>query len=311
MPSAIKRIVRPVALPLLHGWQYISNVVRHPWYLKKQAEEGQKALEDAVPILEDVNGFRFALYPYDQPHLMELLARKADAGDFQAIPRLVHPGDIAFDVGAHAGVYSALLSRLCGPNGRVWSFEPVPETYWRLRENLALNRCDSVFPVQAAVCEKNGSATINLFGARHSEWNGLGRPTMRVSEDSRVSPCASIEVRACTLDAFCSAERIDRVNFLKVDVEGFELSVFCGAEALLTARRIDYICFEISQQPLKGAGVESRRVFEKLTVYGYHSYRLDRTTGRFEGPILDTSEDWENFYASAIDLTALNPGGAV
>ena len=69
---------------------------------------------------------------------------------------------------------SVLLSRLCGPNGHVWAFEPVPETYWRLRETLALNRCDNVIPVRAAVFEKNGVAKMNLFEPEHSEWNTFG-----------------------------------------------------------------------------------------------------------------------------------------
>jgi FkbM family methyltransferase len=214
----------------------------------------------------------------------------------------VRPGDVAFDVGANIGIYTALLSRLCGPTGRVFTFEPVPDTYWRLRESLALNRCGNVIPVQSAVCERDGTARINLFDAHFSEWNSLGMPSMFNLDGSRISPHDSVEVPACTLDQFCAAEKIERVNFLKVDVEGFELSVFKGAERLLRERRVDFLCFEISQEPLKGAGVESRQVFQALEALGYSSYGLDRTTGKFYGPIRDSSEEWMNFYASTSDL---------
>ena len=107
------------------------------------------------------------------------------------------------------------------------------------------------------------------------------------------------------MDQFCETERIERINFLKVDVEGFELSVLRGAERLLKEHRVDYICFEISKEPLKGAGVESRKVFAALESHGYQAYRFDKTSGSLQGPIQDTSEDWTNFFASWRNLSRL------
>jgi len=66
---------------------------------------------------------------------------------------------------------------------------------------------------------------------------------------------------------------------------------------------VDYICFEISQEPLKGAGVSSRLIFEALETHGYLAYRFDEAEARFHGPIQDTSEYWANFYASWVDLS--------
>jgi hypothetical protein len=74
---------------------------------------------------------------------------------------------------------------------------------------------------------------------------------------------------------------------------------------LLRERRVDYICFEISQEPLKGAGVSSRSSFEALEAHGYLAYRFDEANGCFHGPIQDTSEYWVNFYASWIDLSQI------
>jgi FkbM family methyltransferase len=262
-------------------------------------------LRDGTVILKDVHGVRFVLYPWDKSRLLYLFRRAADVGDFKAIPRLVKAGDITFDVGAHAGIYSVLLSRLCGSTGRVWAFEPVPDTYWRLRETLALNRCENVIPVRAAVFEKNGIAKMNLFEPEYSEWNTFGKPSFFTPEGAPIPPRESIEVPARTLDQFCDAEKIERINFLKVDVEGFELKVFDGAQRLLEEHRIDFICFEVSKVPLKGAGVESRQIFEALETHGYSSYELDKATGAFRGPIHDTPEEWTNIYASRSDLKSL------
>ena len=303
MISPIKRFVRPVVCPVYHGWQWFHDYSRGKL---REFRDHRRILNDGTTILKDVQGVRFVLYPWDRPHLWELAGRVYDQAEFQAIPRLVKPGDIAFDVGANVGVYSVLFSRLCGPAGRVWAFEPVHDTYWRLRETLALNRCDNVSPMESAVCDKDGIVQMNLFEPQNSEWNSLGMPSMSGRRGKRILPSRSVDVTALTLDQFCNTARIDRVNFLKVDVEGFELSVFRGAERMLREQRVDYICFEISQEPLKGAGVQSRQVFEALEVHGYVTYRFDRVTKRFQGPIRDTSEAWTNFFASRTDLSNAN-----
>jgi len=256
-------------------------------------------------ILEDDHHVRFVLYPWDQPQMLKLIHRSFDNAEFQAISHLVRAGDVAFDVGANVGEYSVLLSRQCGAAGRVWAFEPVPDTHWRLRETLALNRCGNVTPVQAAVCDKAGTVRMNLFEPQYSAWNTLGMPKMITPEGNRVSPATSVDVPSCTLDEFCDSEKIAKVNFLKVDVEGFERAVFQGATRLLRERRVDCICFEISQEPLKGAGANSRSIFEALETHGYLAYRFDEANGNFHGPIRDTSEYWENFYASWIDLSQI------
>jgi hypothetical protein len=150
---------------------------------------------------------------------------------------------------------------------------------------------------------------MNLFGPQFAEWNTLGTPKMTGPDGKLVSPSQSVEVPSWTLDEFCNTERIERINFLKVDVEGFELSVFRGAERLLRERRVDYICFEISQEPLRGAGVESGKVFEALETLGYLAYRFDGRTGAFHGPVRDTAESWTNFFASWKDLSKIGNSG--
>jgi FkbM family methyltransferase len=303
MNEIIKSRIRPLVLPWLHRWQWFHDHSR--WKLREYRER-HRILGSATIVLKDVHGIRFVLYPFDRSNVLTLVRRSYDVAEFQAIPRLVQPGDIALDVGANVGVYSVLLSRLCGPIGRVWAFEPVPDTYWRLRETLALNRCDNVIPVQTAICEKDDTVRMNLFERQFSEWNTLGMPSMQAPDGTRVSPSQSINVQARTLDQFCDASGIDRINFLKVDVEGFEVAVFQGAERLLKEHRVDYICFEISKEPLKGAGVESRNVFQALNANGYQAYRFDPTVGGFKGPIQDSSEEsWTNFFASWRDLTML------
>ena len=253
--------------------------------------------------MKDVHGIRFVLYPFDRPNVLNLVKRADDAAEFKMIPKLVETGDTAIDVGANVGLYSVLLSRLCGPTGRVWAFEPVLDTYWRLRETLALNRCENVIPVESAISERSGKIALNLFEPQFSEWNSPGVRAKKDKNGKLVSRCASAEVSAYSLDEFCEQRGIGKIKFLKVDVEGFELSVFRGAERLLSERRIRYICFEIAPELLDAVGVEVCQVFEALEVHGYRAYRLDRGTGRFMGPVRESFGAWTNFFASSEDLS--------
>jgi FkbM family methyltransferase len=298
LPSPIRSLGRAV----LHLWHWFYDYSR-----AKLREYGdrRRILRGKVLVAEDVYGTRFVLYPWDRPNIHTLVRHPYDVAEFQAIRRLVKEGDVAFDVGANLGIYSVLLSRLCGPKGSVWAFEPVPDTYWRLRETLALNRCENVTAVQSAICEKSGAVQMNLFEPQFAEWNTLGMPSMKAPNGTFIRPSESVSVRARTLDEFCDEERIERINFLKVDVEGFEAAVFQGAGRLLKDQRVDYICFEISKDPLKGAGIESRKVFEALEMHGYAAYRFDRTSGGFRGPVKDTTESWTNFFASWKDLSVI------
>jgi FkbM family methyltransferase len=308
--QALKSRVRPIALPFVHAWQGFWDYIR---FLKREysvrlrekllnSQSRRQALRDAVPIVRDVNGARFVVYAWDRPSIGKLVRRSSDVSEFDAIPLLVPPGSIAMDIGANIGIYSVLLSRLCGAEGRVWAFEPVPDTYWRLVETLALNRCENVTPVRAAICEQTTTVRMNLFEAEFAEWNTMGRPAMPIKNGNRISPSGVVDVAGQTLDRFCDERGIKRINFLKVDVEGFEWAVFRGAQTLLQEGRIDHICFEISQDPLKGAGVGSRQVFEELEIHGYLAYRFDRARRAFTGPVRDTSEYWTNFFASRFDL---------
>ncbi len=260
--------------------------------------------KNAPVIARDIHGTRFVLYPSDRYHARSLLSPPT-GGDFKVMSSLIHPGDVIFDVGAHIGKYSVFASRLCQPGGRVFSFEPVPESYWRLCETLSLNRCKDVVPIQKLLCDKVERVQMNLFEEPYSSWNTMGWPRMPTPDGEFQSPKTSIVVQSDTLDHFCRENDIHSILFLKVDVEGFEKLVFSGSTGLLGERRIDYICFELSQDPLRGSGITAREVFESLELHGYLAYRFDENNGTFHGPVHDSSEYWANYFASWKDLTIL------
>ncbi len=125
------------------------------------------------------------------------------------------PGDTVVDVGANIGEVSIVLSRGVGGSGRVFAFEPHPRIFSFLDGNLALNRCANVTTRNLALGGEAG--VVRMSDDKRDDMN-------------RVVASGAIEVRCSTLDAELPAGPI---ALLKVDVEGFELSVLKGGPQVL------------------------------------------------------------------------------
>jgi len=263
----------------------------------------KRVLRKHPVIFANAYGIRFIRYPWDVRALTPFLTGEYVKAEFKAMQGLLQSGDIVFDVGSSIGIYSVFASRIVGPSGKVYAFEPVPETFWMLRETLVLNRCTNVTPLQKAVYRDQGIAKINLFDIQYADWNTLGMPIMTTLQGKKVMPTNSVTVECESIDNFCSRQGIEHINFLKVDVEGFERKVFEGATHFLSDQRIDFISFEISQDPLKGAHLTAKETFEILASFGYHSYAFDDVLESFTGPVTDSNEYWANYFASTRDLS--------
>lgn len=152
------------------------------------------------------------------------------------------PGEIAIDVGANLGWYTALLSRLSEPGAQIFAFEPDPETYRLLRENLRANSAVGVTALNLALGETRGTAVLRRYKTSNN-----GRHTLSPGSDDDGDGGGECEVNVETLDSFCAAHGLGeaRVRFLKIDVEGFEYYVVRGAMSLL--QRCDCILLEFNR----------------------------------------------------------------
>ncbi|HEV3362802.1 MAG TPA: FkbM family methyltransferase [Acidimicrobiia bacterium] len=128
------------------------------------------------------------------------------------------PSDaVAVDGGAHIGVITVLLASLC-PDGHVYAFEPVPETSAHLEHNLALNGLTNVTVERLALYGADGDITLT-FNEAYPGGSHIGNGECRVG--------------TARLDSWAQARGLDRLDLLKLDVEGAELAVLDGAEETL------------------------------------------------------------------------------
>jgi FkbM family methyltransferase len=188
------------------------------------------------------------------------------------IERVLRPGMSVVDVGANHGMFSLEAARLTGPEGLVHAFEPTPSTYRLLSNNIAVNDLETVKLFPCALWEAPGTARLRV----HKEMSGLNTmATLDVTWNrKRLAADEIIEVPVTTLDAHAAAEGLDRIDFLKIDVEGFELGVIRGARGLLEARRVDLILLEIGDATCSAAMVRPDDVLNELESLGYELHRI-------------------------------------
>jgi len=143
---------------------------------------------------------------------------------FGLIDSLCRPGDHVIDVGANVGEYTLQFAEGVGPTGRVTSFEPVPYLAETVAKTARINGHDWVEVQQVALGSQDGTSIFSVERG-NSGGSRLGRMEGDFSQ---------IEVRTLRLDTFF-AGRPDqtRLDFLKIDVEGFEDKVLLGARETL------------------------------------------------------------------------------
>jgi FkbM family methyltransferase len=135
--------------------------------------------------------------------------------------RYLRQGAVFLDVGANIGLYGVPAGAVVGPRGTVICFEANPATHRYLVHNLARNRRANVMAENLAVGAESGEIRI-ATGARNA---GEVHVATEV-EEGEVVPMVS-------LDTYCAAHDLDRVDYIKIDVEGFGASVLAGARRII------------------------------------------------------------------------------
>jgi len=132
--------------------------------------------------------------------------------------RLVHPGMVAYDLGANYGMHTLLLARLVGSSGKVYAFEPLPEVFNGLQEQVEMNGFKSTCLVQKAVADRIAMAQFDL---------GHCRAVGHLAENG------NLEVEMTTLDHFVLNEGNTPPDFIKIDIEGAESKALLGARTVI------------------------------------------------------------------------------
>src|SRR5229473_747156 len=145
------------------------------------------------------------------------------------VEMLLQPGMTVVDAGANHGLYTLLASKRVGRSGRVIAFEPSPRERKRLRRHLWVNRCKNVNVQSCALGDERRQADLFLVEGREDWCNSLRAPQV----DART---VTVRVEVERVDEVLKKLAILRVDFIKLDIEGAELSFLQGARTIAGLR---------------------------------------------------------------------------
>lgn len=223
-------------------------------------------------------GFKIFLDSRDNAGL-SIWAEKEHPGlkEFGVLEKNLKPGDVALDIGANMGLLALFMARAVGDKGKVYAFEPDVENVSLFKKNIAVNGFDkntSIF--QKAIAEKSGK--LNLFLSDYSMGDHRiydpfplmknlpkGNVYDHINKDRR----ESVEIEAVSVDDFMR-DHGNRVDFVKIDVQGAEGGVIKGMLKTIEANPKLKILFEFWPAGMKMFGVDGPQTLKMLEGFGFH-----------------------------------------
>ena len=208
----------------------------------------------------------------------------------EQLTRFTRPGDCVLDLGAHVGTFSLTASAL---GRRVIAVDASPKHVELLRRSVSKNGFDRMEVVHTAVGERSGSVRFHVAGL----WGMIARDGPGLPE---VRDAPVVEVPIVRGEALLKRLGQTRVDFLKMDIEGSEVSALRGLKSLLKRDDAPAIVFECNALTLHEFGFTTADLLRTLEGFGYRSYRPEH--GRFRA--FPAGDFQPEIY---LDLLALKP----
>lgn len=189
----------------------------------------------------------------------------------QAYRKLIKPGDVVFDIGANIGAHTLRFAQAVSPTGTVHAFEPTDYAFQKLLRNFELNPIlgGRVRLNQMLLCE---SMEVTPPEKIYSSWPLSGQDHVHEQHGGRLEEISKAQIT--TLDAYCEANKVDKIDFVKIDVDGNEYTVLKGWENTLRQMRPPIL---IELAPF--AHDSGKSSFDDMIVYlktiGYKFYDLN------------------------------------
>lgn len=178
----------------------------------------------------------------------EIFKKGTNKGAFDVQRELVKiKTPIIFDVGAYVGEVTGEYRTLF-PSSNIYSFEPFPPSFSELKKRYSTD--PKVFLFNQAISKESGS--INLNVNKQASTNSILNTDATAAKywgANRLDTQTQMEVHANTIDNFCSENGIEKIDILKLDIQGHEYDAFLGAEKMFRSNSVHLIYFEMILAP--------------------------------------------------------------
>ncbi|MBL7893201.1 MAG: FkbM family methyltransferase [Bacteroidia bacterium] len=190
---------------------------------------------------------------------------RQDAEEIEFLKRTVKKGDVVLDIGANIGFYSKILSDLVGPSGKVYSFEPDKVNFNYFLKNT--NGLTNIVPVNKAVADQ--TKTLKLYT---SKLLNVDHRTYKVDEYEKELTIDAVSIDDFVNDTF-------KVDFIKMDIQGFEVSALKGMKQTFVKNRTAKMLTELWPYGLRKAGHSCAELINLVEQYGLmvHELKDDET----------------------------------
>ena len=199
-------------------------------------------------FLHPNDAFRLSIYGIHGTH------------DFNIIKNNVKDGDNVIDLGANIGYFTLILAKLVGPTGKVFAFEPDPRNLALLKKNVEYNNYKNVIIVPKAVSNVNDKCTL-YTGQKTFGQNKIYKP-----KNTKTQKFIPIDSETVRLDDFFKTNGLlDKISFIKMDVEGAEFLALSGMKEILKLNKNIKIFTEAEISYLEDAGSSYDQFIDLLT----------------------------------------------
>jgi FkbM family methyltransferase len=206
------------------------------------------------------DGLRYELSPVSGIDEKLIRGMAHDEIVTEQLVKHVRAGDCVIDIGANIGIFTLQASRLVGPEGRVYAFEPSPREFVRLLRHIEINNCENVVPIASGVSDGVRDEVFHLAWLGNPGQNSLFAPT-NVERSVRCS--------FGPLSAFIPDEMLGRVKVVKIDVEGAEVAVLKGASDVMPKLTSAVFIVEIARDNLARCGETPESIYSFFERHGY------------------------------------------
>lgn len=188
------------------------------------------------------------------------------------LQRFLRPAMVCMDIGANAGLFTLLMAIRTGKSGKVYAFEPTGATFQRLQTNITLNSLHNVIAENVAVAEQSGTVEFHVGPPDLCVYNSIATVVHPGAKAGLFSP---VLVPSVSIDDYCAVRGIDRVDCVKIDVEGAEMRVLKGMQRLLSTNRQIVLLIEFNQTVGTASAIDVDVMAEWLGLQGFQLFVPD------------------------------------
>jgi len=231
-------------------------------------------------------------FGYHEPEIFNFLAKILDK--LQESKKEI----VYCDIGANIGLYSLFAAKRLKNKGKVIAFEPQPLTYKRFIENIKLNSLQNIIVINKALGDNNGAVSLvqSLDSAKTFVSKALNN-----SEETKID--------LISFDTFLRENKISNIDYLKIDVEGFEFFVLQGMKEFLRSAPPKIIQIELYDEFLIRSGSSLNQTISFLKDLDFtfwklneHTLKLYECTNNFSGDLFLIRKDYLTLNKDFLNL---------